>query len=99
MWWYSFFDFHFFLLIYKVIQIKNSSATFSSVPRDPLNCLTMILESRDTFSFSALAAYSDFMASLDRATQSRKSSLCTTQFYKNIHISAFDYFITICPHP
>lgn len=46
----------------------------------------MILESR-TFSPPALAAYSDFMASLDRATQTRKSSLCTTQFYKNIHIS------------
>lgn len=46
----------------------------------------MILESR-TFSPPALAAYSDFMASLDRATQTRNSSLCTTQFYKNIHIS------------
>lgn len=83
MWWFSFFDFHFSFLIYlKLYKIKNSSATFPSVPRDPLNCLTMILESRDTISY-ALAAYSDF-----RATQSRKSSLCTTQFYKNIHISA-----------
>lgn len=44
----------------------------------------MILESRDTISY-ALAAYSDFMASLDRTSQTRKSSLCTTQFYKNIH--------------
>lgn len=70
--------------ISKVIQIKNSSATLPSVPRDPLNCLTMILESRDTISY-ALAAYSDFMASLDRTSQTRKSSLCTTQFYKNIH--------------
>lgn len=59
----------------------------------------MILESRDIISLAPRSAYSDFMASLDRATQTRKSSLCTTQFYKNIHISRVDYFITICPHP
>lgn len=60
----------------------------------------MILESRVTFSPFTLAAYSDFMASLDRATQTRKSSFCTTQFYKNIHMSRFSYFITIflTPH-
>lgn len=60
------------------------SATLPSVPRDPLNCLTMILESRDTISY-ALAAYSDFMASLDPARHKQEKALFVQLSFTKIY--------------
>lgn len=94
--------FKFSYLPHIVIQIKNiyiCDASYQLLEILYRNCLTMILESRDTFflSLSLRPTTNSWRPWTDTNKKKRNSSLYNSVLQK--YKIYFDYFITICPHP